>query len=89
MSVTEFDILAGWIGLSPLSYVTRLLVAGGAFTAAMNVEQVVTRVLGFVILLISGAGMLLVGLGKGTILDILLGAGFLGAAGYSWWFTRH
>jgi len=60
-----------------------------AFTAAMNYENVITRVLGFVFLIISGAALLMIGLGHGTIIDILLGIAAIGAAGYSWWYTRN
>ncbi|MGC4013658.1 MAG: hypothetical protein QM755_03950 [Luteolibacter sp.] len=82
-------VLGAWIALSPVTYVVRIAVAGSAFAAAMDVERVVTRVIGLVVLLLSGAGLFMIGVSKGTILDILLGTGFLGAAGYSWWFTRH
>jgi len=71
-----------------MSYVIRLGLAVLAFGAAMNVDRTVARVIGFVWLLLTGLGLLLVGIQNGTILDILLGIVALVAAGYSWWYTR-
>jgi len=76
------------IALKPMSYVIRLGLAVLAFGAAMNVEKVIARVIGFVWLLITGAGLLLVGFQNGTFVDIILGLVALCAAGFSWWFTR-
>lgn len=86
--VLGVEVLGALIALSPTSYVIRLVLAGVAFGAAMNVERTVARVVGFVWLLITGAALLMVGFQNGTAVDILLGFAALGAAGYSWWFTR-
>lgn len=80
--------LGALIALKPFSYAVRVGLAVVAFGAAMNVEKVIARVIGFVWLLITGVGLLLVGFQNGTIIDILLGLAALGGAGYSWWFTR-
>ena len=76
------------VGLKPMSYVTRLGFAVLAFGAAMNADKVIARVIGLVWLLLAGAGLLLVGITKETAVDIVLGLAVLGAAGYSWWYTR-
>jgi hypothetical protein len=76
------------IALKPMSYLIRLGIATAAFGAAMNVDSVIARVIGFVWLLIAGAGFLIIGARNGTVVDIVLGLAALGAAGYSWWFTR-
>lgn len=81
--------LAALVALPPMSYVIRLSLAAAAFGAAMNVEKVAARVIGFVWLLLTGGGLLLTGLQHGTPVDLILGLAALGAAGYSWWFTRH
>lgn len=82
-------LLADLLGLSPASYVMRLFLAVAAFAGAINVEKTLTRSLGFVFLLLLGVGLLLTGVSKGTIGDIVLGVGLIVAAFYSWWFTRH
>jgi hypothetical protein len=87
-NLIEFPLLDALIALKPMSYVMRLGLAVLAFGAAMNVDKVVARVIGFVWLLLTGAGLLLVGMQNGTIVDILLGIAALAAAGYSWWYTR-
>lgn len=84
----ETPFLGALVALKPLGYIIRLSLAVVAFGAAMNVEKTIARVIGFVWLLLTGAGLLLVGIQNGTIVDILLGLAGLGAAGYSWWFTR-
>lgn len=84
----EAQLLGAIVALKPMSYVIRLGLAVLAFGAAMNVDKVITRVIGFVWLLVAGAGLLLVGIQNGTIVDILLGIAALAAAGYSWWYTR-
>lgn len=88
MNLAEALPVADLIALKPLSYGIRILFACAAFPAAMSVEKVIPRVIGFVWLLITGVGLLFVGFNHGTIVDILLGIIALGAAGYSWWFTR-
>ncbi len=80
--------LGALIALKPFSYIMRVGFAVVAFGAAMNVDKVIARVIGFVWLLITGAMLLLVGFQNGTIIDILLGLAALGGAGYSWWYTR-
>jgi hypothetical protein len=80
--------LGALMALKPMNYLLRLCIAVFAFGAAMNAEKVVARVIGFVWLLIAGAGFLFMGITRGTIVDLLFGAAALGAAGYSWWFTR-
>ncbi|RYD24445.1 MAG: hypothetical protein EOP88_00115 [Verrucomicrobiaceae bacterium] len=84
----ENPSLAALVALKPKSYIIRLLIAGGAFAGAMNGEKVVARVIGFVWLLIAGAGFLIVGGREGTFIDILLGLVLGGAALCSWWYTR-
>lgn len=84
----DSPLLGALVALKPMSYVIRLGLAVLAFGAAMNVEKTVARAIGFVWLLLTGAGLLLVGIQHGTIVDIVLGVAALGAAGYSWWFTR-
>lgn len=86
--VFEGAVLAAWVTLKPTSYLIRIGLAGVAFMAAMNVEKVIGRVIGFVWLLLTGTGLVLVGIREGTILDIALGLAALGGAGYSWWYTR-
>lgn len=88
-TLTDYHLLAALTALTPMSYAIRFTLAAGAFGAAMNGEKVVARVIGFSWLLIAGAGLLIVGMRSGTLIDIFLGLGLLGAAGYSWWFTRH
>jgi hypothetical protein len=84
----DAPLLGALLALKPMSYVMRLGLAVLAFGAAMNVDKTVARVIGFVWLLLTGAGLLLVGVQNGTIVDIVLGIAALGAAGYSWWYTR-
>jgi hypothetical protein len=84
----DFPLFGALVALKPMSYAIRLGLAVLAFGAAMNVEKVMARVLGLGWLLVTGAGLLLVGVPKGTIVDILLGIAALSAAGYSWWYTR-
>jgi hypothetical protein len=80
--------LAALIAKKPMYYVIRLCIAGLAFGAAMNADKVVARVIGLVWLLLAGVGFLFLGVKEGTVVDILLGVAGLGAAGYSWWYTR-
>ena len=87
-TLVEAPLLGALVALKPMSYVMRLGLAVLAFGAAMNVDKVIARVIGFVWLLVTGAGLLLVGIQNGTIVDILLGIAALSAAGYSWWYTR-
>lgn len=87
-ALTENPMLAALVALEPKSYIIRLLLATAAFTGAMNSEKIVARVIGFVWLLIAGAGFLIIGLKEGTVIDILLGLVLGGAALYSWWYTR-
>ena len=87
-TLLELPLLGVLVALKPMSYIIRLGLAGVAFGGAMNADKTVTRVIGFVWLLLTGAGLLLVGLLSSTILDILLGIVVLAAAGYSWWYTR-
>ena len=86
--VLDFPQLSALIALKPTSYVIRVGLAIVAFGAAMNVDKVVARVIGFLWLLITGAGLLFVGFLNGTATDIVLGLVALGGAGYSWWYTR-
>lgn len=80
--------LAALVALKPVSYLIRLGLAVMAFKAAMNEEKVLFRVIGLAWLLIAGGSLFLLGFSKGTMLDIGLGLGVLGAAGYAWWSTR-
>lgn len=85
----DHQLVAAAIALKPTSYAIRLGLGALAFGAAMNVDKVIARVIGFAWLLVTGAGLLIVGLQNGTWVDILLGIVAVGAAGYSWWFTHH
>jgi len=85
----EFVVLADLVALRPSSYAVRIAIAVSAFFASLNVESTLKRVICFVAVLLTGAGLLLVGIKHGTVIDILLGLAGLAAAGYSWWFTRH
>jgi hypothetical protein len=84
----EVSMLGSLVALKPMSYVIRLGLAVLAFGAAMNADKVIARVIGFVWLLLTGAGLLFVGIQNDTTIDILLGIAGLAAAGYSWWHTR-
>lgn len=90
MMIDGFDPreLGALMALNPLGYGLRIGLAILAFGAAMNVEKVIARAIGFVWLLITGAGLLVLGFQNGTAIDILLGLAAVGGAGYSWWFTR-
>lgn len=81
--------LADLVALRPSSYFIRIAIAISAFFASLNVETTLKRAVCFVVVLLTGAGLLLTGIKHGTVVDILLGLAGLGAAGYSWWFTRH
>lgn len=85
---SEVPLLGAIAALKPMSYVMRLGFALLAFGAAMNVDKVIARVVGFVWLLVTGALLLFVGIQNGTIVDILLGIAALAASAYSWWYTR-
>lgn len=87
-ALADVPLLGALVALKPMSYVLRLGIAVLAFGAAMNVDKVIARVIGFVWLLVTGGGLLLVGIQNGAIVDILLGIAALSAAGYSWWYTR-
>lgn len=84
----EPSLLAALVALKPVSYVIRLGLAVVAVGAAMNVDKTIARVIGLVWLLLTGLGLLFVGMSHGTVLDILLGIAVLAAAGYSWWHTH-
>lgn len=86
--LVETPVLGALVALKPMSYMIRIGTALLAFSVAMNADKVIARVIGFVWLLVTGAGLLLVGIQHGTIVDILLGIAGLAAAGYSWWYTR-
>jgi hypothetical protein len=58
-TLADLHLLAALTALTPMSYAIRLALAGAAFCAAMNVDKVVARVIGFVWLLIAGAGLLI------------------------------
>ncbi|WP_367872843.1 hypothetical protein [Luteolibacter sp. Populi] len=88
LDVIDILPLGELVGLKPMSYATRLGLATLAFGAAMNADKVIARVIGFVWLLLAGAGLFLIGITKGTAVDLVLGVAVLGAAGYSWWYTR-
>ena len=88
-STSECLTLAALIALKPMTYAMRIGLAVVAFGAAMNSDKVIARVIGFVYLLITGLGFLLLGFNKGTLIDIGLGFIAFGAAGYSWWYTRN
>ncbi|MCB1211131.1 MAG: hypothetical protein KDK97_17540, partial [Verrucomicrobiales bacterium] len=59
-----------------------------AFGAAMNVEKVIARVIGFAWLLVAGTAFLIIGATNGTAIDVALGLAAWGGAGYSFWYTR-
>lgn len=88
VALFEVPLLGALVALKPLSYVIRIGLAVVAVGAAMNVDKTLARVLGLVWLLLTGVGLLLVGMHNGTIVDIVLGIAALGAAGYSWWYAR-
>lgn len=85
----DHQLAAAAIALKPTSYAIRLGLGALAFGAAINVDKVIARVIGFAWLLVTGAGLLLVGFQNGTWVDIILGFVAIGAAGYSWWYTHH
>ena len=85
----DFVALADLVALRPSSYAFRIAIAISSFFASLNVESTIKRAICFVVVLLTGAGLLLAGISHGTIIDILLGLVGLGAAAYSWWFTRH
>jgi hypothetical protein len=85
----NFAALADLVALRPSSYAFRIAVVISAFFASLNVESTIKRAICFVVVLLTGAGLLFVGITHGTGVDILLGVAGLAAAGYSWWFTRH
>ena len=85
----DFLVLAELVALRPSSYAFRIAIAISAFFASLNVDSTVKRAICFVVVLGTGAGLLFAGITHGTIVDILLGLVGLGAAAYSWWFTRH
>ena len=87
-TLVEAPLIGALVALKPMSYVIRLGLAVLAFGATMNVDKVIARVIGFVWLLVTGAGLLIVGIQNGTIVDIVLGIAALAATGYSWWYTR-
>lgn len=87
--LSDLAPLADLIALKPASYAFRILICISAFIASLNVESTVSRVIGFVVILLSGGGLLFTGITHGTIVDVVLGVAGLAAAGYSWWFTRH
>ena len=82
------DVFGALLALKPHKYVVHLAVAVAAFGGAMNDDKVLARVVGFVVLLITGGGLLILGIQKGTAVDGILGLALLGAAAYSWWYTR-
>jgi len=85
----DFVALADLVALRPSSYAFRITVAISAFFASLNVDSTVKRAICFVVLLLTGVGLLFAGITHGTIVDILLGLAGLSATAYSWWFTRH
>lgn len=85
----DYQLVATAVALKPTSYAIRLGLGVLAFGAAMNVDKVIARVIGFAWLLVTGAGLLLIGFQNGTWLDIFLGVVAIGGAGYSWWYTHH
>ena len=89
LPLEDLSFLSALMALKPMSYVMRIGFAIAAFAAAMNVDQVIARVLGLVWLLITGGLLLGIGIPHGTVVDIVLGIAALAAAGYSWWFTRY
>lgn len=80
--------LAALVALKPVSYFIKLAIAAVAFGAAMNSDRAIARVVGLVWLVVTGGGLLFVGIGNGTVVDIVLGLVAIGAAAYSWWYTR-
>lgn len=88
-----FDLLAsGLLGAlvarDPHRYLFDLCIAVVAFGAAMNHERAIRRAIGFVVLLLTGGGLMILGIQNGTPVDMILGLSGLGAAAYSWWYTR-
>lgn len=84
----EHQLVGALMALKPMSYVLRIGLAVVAFGAAMDVEKVIARVLGFAWLLVAGAAFLMIGVTNGTAVDVMLGLVAWGGAGYSYWFTR-
>ena len=83
----HLEIIGALFARSPLSYTLRIALGIVAFGAAMNVDGVVTRVIGLVWLGLTGVGMILIFVTNGTIGDLLLGIVAFGATGYAWWDT--
>ena len=54
----DFQLVGALIALKPMSYVLRIGLALAAFGAAMNVEKVIARVIGFAWLLVAGTAFL-------------------------------
>ena len=72
----------------PHRYLFDLCIAAVSFGAAMNHERAIRRAIGFVFLLLTGGSFLILGIQHGTAVDVILGLVLLGAAAYSWWYTR-
>ena len=81
--------LGALIALQPISYIVRLVLAALAFSAAVNSDRVVARVIGLVWLIVTGASLLWVGISNETIADAVLGVLAIVAAVYSWWHNRY
>jgi hypothetical protein len=88
MTLTDTPLLGALVAMKPMSYALRIGLALVAFGAAMSAEKVIARVIGFGWLIVTGAAFFVVGILNRTVVDILLGVVAMGAAGYSWWYTR-
>lgn len=84
----EPGLLGALFAREPHRYLFDLCIAVVAFGAAMNHERAIRRAIGFVVLLLTGGGLMILGIQKGTVADMVLGLAGLGAAAYSWWYTR-
>jgi hypothetical protein len=84
----ESGLVGALLARPPHRYLVDVCIAVVAFGAAMNHERAIRRAIGFVVLLLTGGGLLIMGIQNGTAVDGILGLVGLGAAAYSWWYTR-
>lgn len=84
----ESGLLGALAARDPHRYLLDVCIAVVAFGAAMNHERAIRRAIGFVVLLLTGGGWMILGIQNGTAVDVVLGLAGLGAAAYSWWYTR-
>jgi hypothetical protein len=88
IDLLESGLFGALLARQPHRYLFDLCIAVVAFGAAMNHERAIRRAIGFVVLLLTGCSFLILGIQNGTAVDMVLGLAALGAAAYSWWYTR-